>query len=103
MLLILFLPKKGLAPSQSRVVLDWVPGRLELASAHRVLRSRFSLFRKAQNAFQVLASSPRYVVNFISAEEGTRPFTVSRRARLGSGASRTCLSTSCASVAFLAF
>ncbi|WP_211654584.1 hypothetical protein, partial [Leptospira interrogans] len=56
MLLILFLPKKGLAPSQSRVVLDWVPGRLELASAHRVLRSRFSLFRKAQNAFQVLAS-----------------------------------------------
>ncbi|QCO35895.1 hypothetical protein E4412_00580 [Leptospira interrogans] len=66
-------------------------------------RINFWLFRKAQNAFQVLASSPRYVVNFISAEEGTRPFTVSRRARLSSGASRTCLSTSCTSVAFLAF
>ncbi|EMO40494.1 hypothetical protein LEP1GSC186_4200 [Leptospira noguchii serovar Autumnalis str. ZUN142] len=81
------MPKKGLAPSQSRVVLDWVPGRLELASAHRVLRSRFSLFRKAQNAFKFSLRVHVYIVKIIFAEEGTRPFTVSRRARLGSGAS----------------
>ncbi len=41
-------------------------------------RINFSLFRKAQNAFQVLASSPCYVVNFISAEEGTRTPTTLR-------------------------
>ncbi|OOB98803.1 hypothetical protein B0192_09230 [Leptospira interrogans serovar Australis] len=58
---------------------------------------------KLKTLFKFSLRVPVMFVNFISAEEGTRPFTVSRRARLSSGASRTCLSTSCASVAFLAF
>ncbi|UOG34332.1 hypothetical protein MAL01_00555 [Leptospira noguchii] len=43
-LLKLFLPKKGLAPSQSRVVLDWVPGRLSRVLIHPWIRIAFFRF-----------------------------------------------------------
>ncbi|PJZ66861.1 hypothetical protein CH371_01825 [Leptospira wolffii] len=53
------------------------------------------------NAFQFSLRVPDFIMYDFFAEEGTRRFAVSLRARLSSTASRTGLSTSCASVAFI--
>ncbi|WP_036076713.1 hypothetical protein, partial [Leptospira noguchii] len=46
-----------------------------------------SFLTETQNALARKLRVHVYIVKIIFAEEGTRPFTVSRRARLGSGAS----------------
>ncbi|KAA1290615.1 hypothetical protein C4X99_09705 [Leptospira interrogans serovar Geyaweera] len=63
----------------------------------------FRFLGKLKTLFKFSLRVPVMFVNFISAEEGTRRFANRRRGDLSSTTSRTCLSTSCASVAFFAF
>ncbi|OLY59103.1 hypothetical protein BV917_18115 [Leptospira santarosai serovar Guaricura] len=68
-----------------------------------MLRSRFSLFTKAQNAFKFSLRVLKLSCDHSFAEEGTRRYANCLPGNLSSTTSRTFLSTSCASVAFFAF